>query len=137
MRVLQVAALAILSLASAPAVNSAQVRSAPSEVVKDCDEARACVPDSTSLVVVYVSDAAGVAVAGLTVTVAEEASGAVPAVNARTDRDGMIAVSVKPGRGYSVRCAERGWIPLVTATRVPIGGGMRVLRVVMRVASIE
>jgi hypothetical protein len=127
--------LVTVSVLSTAAVISAQSRrSTLSEVVKECDGAAGCVPDSTSLVVVYVSDAAGVAIAGMTVAVAEESSAAV---SARTDRDGMVAVSVKPGRTYSVRSTEPGFTPLTTATRIPVGGGMRVLRVVMRIAPIE
>lgn len=113
-------------------------RPTASEVVRDCNDMRGCVPASTSLVVVYVYDVAGVPVADMTVTVVQAGLGASEsAVSARSDRDGMAAVSIRPGQSYNIRITGRpGWIPLTTETRQTVTGGTRMFHVVMRVPPI-
>ncbi len=130
--------LLILSPSSLVVGGAAQSgRPTTSEVVRDCDDTRGCVPDSTSLVVVYVCDAAGLAVADMTVALEEGPGASASAVSVRTDRDGMAAVSVRPGQSYSIRITGRpGWIPLTTETKLAVRGGTLLFRVVMRVPPI-
>src|SRR5690348_16715588 len=86
--------------------SSAQSRQqTKSEAVRDCDNIKDCVEDVTSLVVVYVYDVEGTAVADMTVAAAREDAdvNSPPVVTAKTDRDGMAALSVRPGQSYSIR----------------------------------
>jgi hypothetical protein len=90
------------------------------------------------LFVLYAFDAAGVAIARLPVLVVPDgAELPTPAVSARTDDEGMAAVSVRPDRSYTVRITEPGWIPLAAPLRMTTAGGTRVYRVVMRVPPIH
>lgn len=109
-------------------------QSRQSEVVRECDDTRSCVPDSTSVAIVYVYDAADVPIAGMTVT-AIGASGS--AVSARTDDDGMAAVSLRVGQSYTMRITGAGWTPLISEPKMTAKGSTRLLRVVMRLPPIQ
>ena len=142
MRTLQVLrlfpVLAVTALATG--IQAQSDRPATSAVANDCEDTRGCVPASTSLFVLYAVDAVGGAIAGLPVVVVPDGADLPPqppAVSARTDQDGMAAVSVRPDRSYTVRITEPGWIPLAAALRMTTAGGTRVYRVVMRVPPIE
>jgi hypothetical protein len=130
--------LLMLSASLLPIGTYAQSRATNSEVVRDCDDTSGCVPDSTSLVVVYVYDAAGGPIAGMTVSVARE--GIEPSaspVTAQTDRDGMAAVSLEPGNSYSVRITGPGWPAFMVQSKLITKGGTRLLHVVMRLPPIH
>jgi hypothetical protein len=128
----------ILILGASPLVvpSAAQIYSPKSEVVRDCDDIAGCVPDTTSLVVVYVFDAAGGAVADMTIAVLGESNEpggwSVLAVSGPTDRAGMAAVSVRPGQSYSIRITKPGWIPFISETKRAVAGRTQLFRVVMR-----
>jgi hypothetical protein len=126
-----------LVAAALPTGTSAQSQT-KSEAVRDCEDIKACVPDTASLVVAYVNDVEGHAIAGMTVeAVSDKAASSSPAQTALTDRAGMAAVSLTPGQSYSVRIADRGWMPFASEPSVAASGGTRLLRVTMRVRSIE
>jgi hypothetical protein len=120
-----------------------------SVVLRDCDNIKDCgadsnmfpnrpPPDSTSLIVVYLYDVTGMPVANQTVMAMREDGSAGPraAATARTDIAGMAAINVAPGGSYTVQIADVGWAPLATAAKVAANGGVRLLRVLMKVPPI-
>jgi len=114
----------------------AQVSSVTSRVVRACHAPADCLPESSSVVLLYLYDVSGAAIADMVVDVI---SGNRPtvALSARTDRQGMAALSVTPGQPYRIRVEAAGWIPLRTEDRVPAKGAVEVLRVEMRVPPIH
>jgi len=90
---------------------SAQVPSQTSRIVRACDAPADCVPESNGVVLLYLYDASGAAIADMAV---DAVSGNRPqvTVSARTDRKGMAALSVTPGQPYRIRVEPVGWIPL-------------------------
>jgi hypothetical protein len=114
----------------------AQVSSVTSRVVRACVAPADCVPESNSVVLVYLYDVSGAPIADMTV---DAISGNRPtlALSARTDRQGLAALSVTPGQPYRIRVEAAGWIALRTAERVPAKGAVEVLRIEMRVPPIH
>ena len=76
-----------------------KVPSVTSRVVKACEAPADCVPESNSVVLMYLYDASGAAIADMAV---DAVIGNRPqvTVSARTDRKGMAALSVTPGQPY-------------------------------------
>jgi hypothetical protein len=74
----------------------AQVSSVTSRVVRACQAPADCVPESNSVILLYLYDISGAAIADMAVD-AISGNRATVAVSARTDRQGMAALSVTPG----------------------------------------
>ena len=131
--------LLILGASLVPIGTSAQSGAATkSNVERDCDDTKGCVPDSTSLVIVYVYDVAGAPIADMAVAVVKDNTDASASpVNAYTDRDGMAALSLEPGHSYRVRITGPGWPPFIIESKMTARGGTRLLRVVMRLPPIR
>src|SRR5690242_10991336 len=128
-------ALGAFLIVSVPLLAIGSAQSPVSEVVRECDDTRSCVPDATSLAIVYVYDAADVPIAGMTVT-AVSASASTSVASAQTDNDGMAAVSLRVGQSYTMRITGPDWTPLILEPKMTAKGSTRLLRVVMRVPPI-
>jgi hypothetical protein len=107
-----------------------------SAVVRVCDTARGCIPETTSVVLLYVYDVSGAPIADMPVTTTSP-NQARGTVTVRTDRQGMAAISVTPGQSYRLHIDAPGWLPLTTDDKVPTKGAVEALRVVMRVPPIH
>jgi|SoiMethySBSTD1v2_1073268.scaffolds.fasta_scaffold03351_20 hypothetical protein len=105
------------------------------EVVQVCRTIAGCIPESTSLLLVYVHDIAGDPIPGMAVT-GESVDRSAPPVTVQTDRHGMVAISTQPQKGYRIRITEPGWPPLTSEPIASDKGGVQVLRVVMRLPPI-
>lgn len=111
-----------------------QLSSTGSRVVRACGTPVDCLPDSTSVVLLYLYDITGVAIADMPVSAI---NGVAATRTARTDRQGMAALSVTRGLPYRIRVDAPGWIPLTMEEKIPAKGGVDVLRIEMRVPPIH
>ena len=76
-----------------------KVPSVTSRVVKACEAPADCVPESNRVVLMYLYEASGAAIADMAVDAFIRNRPQVT-VSARTDRKGMAALSVTPGQPY-------------------------------------
>ena len=135
-------------------VGAAQTGFYPSDtrsaVVAECEDIRTCdlteaglmrqnemvdVPTRRgAFVIVFVYDAAGGMISGMTITAID---GNRQLATAQTDNSGMAALSVRPGQRYRLQISGPGWTPFTTDSKVPAKDKARLLRVVMRLPPIE